>query len=180
MLFSSAIAPSCVSSCATSQVIFSDSRVAAPGDRHFDKRSHGESCFRLGKCVLVLMVLCLSALGGLAPSAEAQTAHFSWAITSLGSGFNSPGGVAVDASGNIFVADTGNSAVEEILASSGYSSVISLGSGFNSPQGVAVDASPNVFVADTGNNAVEEILASTVTPASFRWAVVSAAPRGSQ
>jgi streptogramin lyase len=159
MLFSSAIDPSCVSSCATSQVISSDSRVAARGAGHFDKRSHGEICLRCGKCVLVLMVLCLSALGGLVSSAEAQTAHFSWAITSLGSGFNGPGGVAVDASGNIFVADTGNSAVGEILASSGYTSVISLGSGFNSPQGVAVDASGNVFVADTGNNAVKEIVA---------------------
>ncbi|HWZ01536.1 MAG TPA: hypothetical protein VNX17_10665 [Edaphobacter sp.] len=140
-------------------MISSDNRMAAPGDRHFDKHSRGENCFGWGKWVLVLMVLCLSALGGLAPFAEAQTAHFSWAISSLGSGFNGPGGVAVDASGNIFVADTGSSAVEEILASSGYTSVISLGSGFNSPQGVAVDASGNVFVADTGNNAVKEIVA---------------------
>jgi hypothetical protein len=180
MLFSSAIDPSCVSSCVTSQVISSDSAVGAPCNGHFDKRSHGEICLRWGKCVLVLMVLCLSALGGLVPSAEAQTAHFSWAITSLGSGFNGPGGVAVDASGNIFVADTGNSAVEEILASSGYSSVISLGSGFNSPQGVAVDASGNVFVADTGNNAVKEIVAVNGTipaanPQFFRWVGASAA-----
>src|SRR3984893_7958932 len=124
MLFSSALDPSCVSSCATSQVISSDSRVAAPGDRHSDKHPRATSCVRRGKWVLALVVLCLSVLGGFAPSAEAQTAHFSWAITTLGSGLSSPEGVAVDASGNIFVADTGNSAVKEIVAASGYTNVI--------------------------------------------------------
>src|SRR3982074_87688 len=163
MLFSSAFHPSCVSSRATSQVISSDSRVAAPGDPHSDKRPRRESCFRWGRSVLAVVVLCLSALGGFAPSAEAQTAHFSWAISTLGSGFNSPKGVAVDASGNIFVADTGNNAVKEILAASGYITINTLGTGFSSPVGIAVDASGNVFVADTGNNAVKKILAANGT-----------------
>ena len=160
MPLSSAIDRSCVSSCATSQVISSDSRAAAPGDRPSDKRPRMERFFPLGKWVLALVLLCVSALSGFAPSAAAQTAHFSWAITTVGSGFNSPQGVAIDASGNIFVADSSNNAVEEITASSGYSTVVRLGGGFNSPQGVAVDASGNVFVADTGNNAVEEIVAA--------------------
>jgi hypothetical protein len=56
--------------------------------------------------VLALAVLFLSALVGFAPSAEAQTAHFSWAITTLGSGFSLPLSVAVDGGGNVFVADT--------------------------------------------------------------------------
>jgi streptogramin lyase len=162
MLFSSAIDsaidPSCVSSCATSQVISSDSRVAARGDRHFDKRQRRKSCVRWGKWVLALVVLCLSALVGFAPSAEAQTAHFSWAMTTLGSGFTSPQAVAVDASGNVFVADSSSSTVKEIVAASGYITINTLGNGFSSPAGIAVDASGNVFVADTGNNAVKEIL----------------------
>src|SRR5712672_1970445 len=124
MPFSSTIDRSCVSSCATSQVISSDSRAAAPGDRRSDKLPRTKNCVRWGKWVLALVLLCVSPLGGFAPSAEAQTAHFSWAITTLGSGFNSPQGVAVDASGNIFVADTGNNAVEEITAPSGYSTVV--------------------------------------------------------
>src|SRR5258708_628620 len=105
MLFSSALDPSRVSSCATSQVISSDSRVAARGYRHFDKRPRRESCVRWGMWVLALMALCLSALGGFAPSAEAQTAHFSGAVSTLGSGFSFPSGVAVDGSGNVFVPD---------------------------------------------------------------------------
>jgi hypothetical protein len=76
----------------------------------------------------------------------------------LGSGFRSPEGGAVDASGNVFVADSSNNAVKEILAAGGYTTVNTLGSGFSAPTGVAVDGAGNVFVADNGNNAVKEIL----------------------
>jgi large repetitive protein len=83
--------------------------------------------------------------------------------STLGSGFNVPSGVAVDGSGNVFVADFGNNAVKEILAVNGSipatPTIKTLGSGFNGPQGVAVDGSGNVFVADTNNSAVKEILA---------------------
>jgi DNA-binding beta-propeller fold protein YncE len=114
MSLSSAIDGSCVSSCATSEVISSGSRTAAHGDRRSDKRPSKKNRVRWGKWVLALVLLCASTLGGFAPSTEAQTAHFSWAIATLGRGFNSPQGVAVDASGNIFVADSGNNAVEEL------------------------------------------------------------------
>jgi sugar lactone lactonase YvrE len=77
-----------------------------------------------------------------------------------GSGFKTPSGVAVDGSGNIFVADSDNNAVKEILAAGSYTAVKTLGSGFSIPKGVAVDASGNVFVADYANNAVKEILAT--------------------
>jgi hypothetical protein len=88
------------------------------------------------------------------------TAHFSYAQLTLGGGFSFPTGVAVDGSGNVFVADQGNNAVKEILAAGGYTTVKTLGGGFNWPFGVAVDGSGNVFVADTGSNAVKEILAA--------------------
>jgi len=94
---------------------------------------------------------------------QAQTAQFSGAITTLGSGFNYPASLAVDASGNVFVADALNSAMYEIVAVGGVvsstSTVNTIGGGFNSPQGVTVDASGNVFVADFNNNAVKEIVA---------------------
>ncbi len=78
-----------------------------------------------------------------------------WTLTVLGSGFNRPTGVAVDASGNVYVADGGNNAVKEIPANGG--APVTLASGFLDPKGVAVDAAGNVYVADSGNNAVKEI-----------------------
>jgi hypothetical protein len=65
--------------------------------------------------------------------------------------------VAVDGSGNVFVADLGNNAVKEIVAAGGYTTVNTLRSGFNEPEGVAVDGSGNVFVADSNNEAVEKL-----------------------
>jgi streptogramin lyase len=92
---------------------------------------------------------------------EAQTAHFSGAVVTLGSGFSTPTGVAVDASGNVYVADFGNSAVKEIVAVNGkippLPVINTLGSGFSNPFTVAVDGSGNVYVADYGNHAVKEI-----------------------
>ena len=81
-----------------------------------------------------------------------------------GFGFLNPQGIAVDRNGNVFVADTGNNEIEEILAPA-YTSVTPLAGGpsssggfaFKGPQGVAVDGLGYVFVADTGNSAVEEI-----------------------
>ena len=96
------------------------------------------------------------ALCAAATAAEAAT------IVTLGSGFNSPAGVAVDGRGNVFVADADNNAVKEILAP-GYTTVNTLGGGFSRPIGVAVDGNGNVFVADYDNNAVKEILAPGYT-----------------
>jgi sugar lactone lactonase YvrE len=72
--------------------------------------------------------------------------------------FGYPAAVAVDAHGDLFVADAGNNAVMEIPYSGGtYGAPVAVGSGFNRPSGVAVDANGDVFVADTNNNAVKEI-----------------------
>jgi sugar lactone lactonase YvrE len=72
--------------------------------------------------------------------------------------FQNPEGVAVDAAGNVYVADTYNNAVKKIPYSNGsYGVPVTLGSGFSYPTAVAVDAAGNVYVADPGNNAVTEI-----------------------
>jgi sugar lactone lactonase YvrE len=73
--------------------------------------------------------------------------------------FTNPNGVAVDGSGNVFVADSSKTAVNEIVAAGGYTTVTALGSGFSQPAGVAMDGSGNLFVADSGNGAVKEIAA---------------------
>ena len=80
--------------------------------------------------------------------------------STLGSGFSYPYGVAVDGSGNLFVADNGSGSVKEILAAGGYTTVKTLASGFSDQFKLAVDGSNNVFVADWSNNSVYEILAA--------------------
>ncbi|MGC2163408.1 MAG: chitobiase/beta-hexosaminidase C-terminal domain-containing protein, partial [Silvibacterium sp.] len=70
-------------------------------------------------------------------------------------GFTSPAGISVSASGNLFVADTGASTVDEIAA--GTTTLTSIGSGFSSPTGTALDANGNLYIADTGNNRIVEI-----------------------
>ena len=96
------------------------------------------------------------AITPLAPTSSGVAAPgYSASPLVLGLGFNNPTGVAVDAAGNVFVADRGNNAVKKIPVGGG--SPVTLGSGFNTPYGVAVDAAGNVYVADFGNNAVKEI-----------------------
>ncbi len=77
------------------------------------------------------------------------------ATTTVASGFSGPHGVAVDAAGDVFVADTNNNLVKEILPNG---TINTIGSGFNGPTGVAVDSAGDVFVTDDGNNAVKEVL----------------------
>src|ERR1700744_2317341 len=89
--------------------------------------------------------------------AIAQTAHFTGAVRTLGSGFSSPGGVAGDAKGDVFVADFNNNAVKEIVAVNGAISaspaVVTVSTAFVAPTNLAFDAKGNLYVTE-GNNLV--------------------------
>lgn len=70
------------------------------------------------------------------------------------SALNSPGAIAVDASDNLYIADTVNNRVlKETLASGAYTES-EIGSGLSSPSGIALDGSGNVYIADSGNNRI--------------------------
>ncbi len=87
--------------------------------------------------------------------------------------FTSPWGVAVDASGNVYVADHGNHKIRKITSSGEVSTLAGTGSTgstdgagasatFNAPAGVAVDANGNVYVAELSNRKIRKITSAGV------------------
>jgi sugar lactone lactonase YvrE len=104
--------------------------------------------------------------GGLATSAKLGA--------SLGSG---PEGVFVDAKGNVFIADTDNNVIREVVASSGKIYTVA-GNGtagysgdgkaatsaeLSGPYGVWGDASGNIYIADTGNHAIRKVTGGIIS-----------------
>ena len=83
-----------------------------------------------------------------------------------------PAGVAVDAAGDVFIADSSNNVIREI--SNGTSTTFAGGgtdsqdngiaptaASLNNPTAVAVDTAGNVFIADAGNHMIREVNALT-------------------
>jgi uncharacterized protein (TIGR03437 family) len=88
---------------------------------------------------------------------------------------NTPSGVAIDTSGNIFIADGGNQRVRKVTPAGVISTVAgngtlgyggdggpATGAELNVPTGVAVDGSGNLFITDPGNERIRMLSASGV------------------
>jgi uncharacterized protein (TIGR03437 family) len=81
-----------------------------------------------------------------------------------------PSAVAVDSSGNVYIADTGNHVIRMVSTSGTITTIAGNNTGgytgdggaavdaeLEFPTGVAVDAGGNVYIADSGNNAIREV-----------------------
>ncbi|MFT6289570.1 MAG: streptogramin lyase, partial [Ilumatobacter sp.] len=87
----------------------------------------------------------------------------------ISASFNNPVGVAVDGSGNVYVADQSNHLIRKIsptgdvttlagtAGNSGEDNANGTSASFSYPSGVAVDGSGNVYVADYGNHLIRKI-----------------------
>ncbi len=80
-------------------------------------------------------------------------------------------GIAIDGSGNLYIADSSNNRIRKVTASSGNISTIAgngvqgyagdggnaAGAEMNGPEGVAVDGSGNIYIVDGGNNRIRAV-----------------------
>ena len=89
--------------------------------------------------------------------------------------FNTPNGVAVDASGNVYVVDTGNQKIRKITAAGVVSTLAGTGvrgtnngtaanATFTNPNAIAIDVNGNIYVAEYSTNTIRKIdVAGTVS-----------------
>jgi len=93
--------------------------------------------------------------------------------------FFSPSGVAIDSSGNVYVADSWNQRIRKISPGGAVSTIAGSGktgqdgtfldgvgtaANFNKPYGIAVDAAGNLYIADSGNSRIRKITITSRIP----------------
>ncbi len=88
---------------------------------------------------------------------------------------DSPAALALDAAGNLYIADAGDNRVREVSAVTGSittvagtgvagytgDNILATRSELNNPTGIAVDAAGNLYIADSDNNLIRKVTALT-------------------
>lgn len=103
--------------------------------------------------------------------------------TSANTELTGPKGIALDASGNLYIADTGNNAIRMVTAATGIITTFTgngtggyAGDGqaatsasveLNHPSALAFDAQGDLYIADTLNNIIREVTVSTGKISTF-------------
>ena len=91
-----------------------------------------------------------------------NTAFFGDGGSSLKAAINDPRGIAVDASGTVYIADTGNHKIRRVI----FAIIDTVVDGLSAPSEVAVDSDGSLYVADFGDGTVRKYFkgGSSVTP----------------
>jgi RHS repeat-associated protein len=96
--------------------------------------------------------------------------------------FKETSGIAVNASGDTYVLDTGNSRIQEFGPEGKwirtFGALGTVNGDLKLPRGIAVDSSGNVWVADTGNNRIEEFSPTGTYTAQFGTTETFKEPQG--
>jgi uncharacterized repeat protein (TIGR03803 family) len=93
----------------------------------------------------------------------------------ISAGINGPDEAVVDSSGNIYIADTGNSRIRKVTSATGIISTVAGNGTFGYsgdggaatkaeigyPSGVAVDSAGNIYIADYANERIRKVTVST-------------------
>src|SRR5208337_184739 len=80
----------------------------------------------------------------------------------LNATLNSPFGVAVDASGNIYIADTYNGWVRELVNSTGIINNVAATKAVTLPTALSMDSNGNLFIADPPSQVIWEVTGNTI------------------
>jgi DNA-binding beta-propeller fold protein YncE len=109
----------------------------------------------------------------LAPTGAALSPSTGFAAGSL----NAPAALAVDTTGNIWVANGGNGSLAK-LSSAGAVVTSYTGGGLNIPDSIAIDANANLWLGNAGNGTVSEFnsTGTPLSPGSGYLQPVSASP----
>jgi hypothetical protein len=135
-------------------------------------------------------VTLFSRIGG-SPQSPAELA--STDLTPSPVNFTAPTGIAIDASGNLYVTDAGRHVVRRITpglvvsnwagaaGTAGNQNGTGTAARFNAPKGVALDADGNLLVADSGNGSLRKVTTTggvVTTVAAVAGDSVSVTPAG--
>jgi len=116
------------------------------------------------------------ALALLGASATAGQVVFLGAQSTVpATGLSGPLGAAVDASGNVYIADTGHNQIVKIDPAGNKTTVSVSPLSLSFPSGVAVDGSGNLYVSDTSHSRVVKVPAGGGTATAFATVTT---PRG--
>jgi len=142
--------------------------IGTPGAVAVD--SSGTLYFTTGNCVLAMDLKSglLTRAAGVAASGYSGDGG-----AASSAQFSAPGGLATDAAGNLYIADSGNHAVRVVTPDGNVATLAGNGApgysgdggpaamaSLNGPQGLAADGYGNLYIADTNNNVVRRVSSS--------------------